>query len=129
MIKYIKTIHSHTVAETSLRKVYSETNIEAGTICQLSNGYLVHSAANGKPYYLVIEDKNPDDKKMSVDCIRLLPGMVLMATFDPDSVSLSVGSLCGFDCDINEHYTTLSSTGTCAEVIGIDGTNATIIIN
>lgn len=129
MFKYIKTIHSHTVAETSRIPINNNIEVFKGTLCQISNGKLYHTAATDKALYLVIEEKKAEDGKLALDCIRLLPGMMLMATFDPESVSLTVGSNCGYTTDMNEHYTTLIGTGTFAEVVDIEGNVATIIIN
>lgn len=129
MFKYIKTIHSHTTAEISRHTVQNHMDIPTGTLCQISNGYLIHVESATKPYYLVVEKKLSEDGKRALDCIRLLPGMVLTVTFDPEESSFSAGVLCSFTTDSNEHCTTITTGGTTAEVVDVDGNIATIIIN
>ena len=129
MFKYIKTIHSHTVAETSRHSVYTDMEITKGTICQISGGYLQHTCNAGKALYLVIEDKKSDDGKTSVDCIRLLPGMMLIGTSEFDAANATVGDNCTFTTDSNEHYTMLANGGSLAEIVATDGQHVTFIIN
>ena len=127
MFKYIKTIHSHTVAETCKHDVYTNENISKGTLCQLTNGYLVHTADASKPFYLILEDKKDDDGKSTLDCIRLCPGMMLVGTAGFDPSSAGVGTLCGVTSDVYDHYTQISGEGTYFEIVEIDGDNLTVI--
>ena len=129
MFKYIKTIHSHTVAETSRHTVMNHLDIPKGTICQISNGYLVHENLPSKAYYLVVEDKKSEDGKRALDCIRLLPGMMLVGNSEFDPASATIGSNCSFTTDSNEQITMLTTGGTTAEIVGTDGQLVTIIIN
>ena len=129
MFKYIKTIHSHTVAETSRHSVYPDMDIPKGTICQLSNGYLCHQSVANKALYLVIEEKKYNDGKSALDCIRLLPGMMLIGTSEFDAANATIGENCSFTTDSNEHFTLLTETGNTAEIVGTDGKYVTIIIN
>ena len=128
MFKYIKTIHSHTVAETCRFPVSLQTTIPKGTLCQFVAGKLENS--NGtKPRYLVLEDKTETDGKKYVDCIRILPGMMLVGTPDFDTTTAKIGDLCSFATDMNERCTMITSGGTAAEIVDISDGLLTIIIN
>lgn len=130
MIKYIKTLHSHTVAETTRCRARSDTHYEKGSICQFDlGGQLDNANESDRAKYLVLEDKVPNDGKLYVDCIRLLPGMMLTATIDFDTSSMPIGSFCGFATDSDDRVSYVSEFGDDAEIIGIDGKIATIIIN
>jgi hypothetical protein len=129
MFKYIKTIHSHTVAETTKRPVYDDIYFPMGAICQLSDGYLNQSHEDGKPSYLTIEEKKFNDGKTSIDCIRLLPGMMLMVTYTPETTPIGVGDMCSFTTDSEDFVTTIASIGKDAEVVSTDGDTAIIIVN
>ena len=129
MISYVKTIHSHTTAEIFKKSVFPEENIKAGTVCQLVNGYLAHQSDSSLPRYLVIEKKTSTDNKSYVDCIRLVPGMILKGNYDFGGKTVKEGELCSFGADYDEHYTNIISGGTDAEVLGVDGDILTILIN
>lgn len=129
MISYVKTIHSHTIAEVVKRNVSLDMNISAGTICQLEYGYLTHKCDSGLPKYLVIENKTSTDKKTQIDCIRLVPGMILKGNYDFDRETSRVGILCTFSTDLDDHFVTITSGGKDAELIDIDEQTATILIN
>ncbi len=129
MISYIKTIHSHTTAEIFKKSVFSNASIKAGTVCQLINGYLAHQNNSTLPRYLVIEEKTPTDNKAYVDCIRLVPGMILKGNHDFGSTTVNEGTLCSFGADYDETYTYISLSGSDAEVLKVEGDIATILIN
>mgnify|MGYP003300309596 CR=1 FL=1 len=130
MLKYIKTLHSHTVAETTRCRARSDTYYKKGSLCQFDlSGQLDNSNESERARYLVLEDKVPDDGKFYVDCIRLLPGMMLTATANFDTSSVQVGALCGFDTDTDEKVSFAVEYGNEAEIVGIDGKTLTIIIN
>lgn len=129
MFKYIKTIHSHTVAETSRRAVDPSMTIPSGTICQINDGLLTHACDPGKAYYLVIEEKKCDDGKRELDCIRLLPGMMLIGTSEFDAASAMIGENCSFTTDNYDQYTLLADGGSIAEIVETDGQHVTFIIH
>ncbi|MBR5818218.1 MAG: hypothetical protein IKY62_06185 [Clostridia bacterium] len=130
MLKYIKTLHSHTVAETLRCPARSDTYYKKGTICQFDmSGRLDNANEPNRAKYLVLESRVPDEGIDFIDCIRLLPGMMLTATADFDTSSIPVGSFCGFATDSDDRVSCVSEYGDDAEIIGIDGKIATIIIN
>ena len=129
MICYVKTIHSHTIAEIFKRNVQLEASIAAGSICQLEYGYLTNKLDSTLPKYLVIEDKKSDDGKKQLDCIRLVPGMVLKGTHDIDPESVRVGVSCTFTTDLDDRFTVITTGGNDAELLDIDAQTVTILIN
>ena len=129
MICYVKTIHSHTIAEIFKRKVIDTSSIKAGSICQLNNGYLTNKRESDCPNYLVIEDKIPTDGKTYVDCIRLVPGMILKGTYDFNPTDVKIGQLCSFCPEFDEQIDTITTGGEDAELLDINGNIATILIN
>lgn len=129
MICYVKTIHSHTVAEIFKKPVVVTATLPIGSICQLKNGYLVAMYDTSLPKYLIIESKKPTDGKKSLDCIRLIPGMVLKSTHDFGNATIYEGALCSFDIDSELNYDHIVLGGTDAELLSLDGDVATIVTN
>lgn len=121
MIYYLRRLNSHTAsAETFNIPVTSGTNINCGTICSISNGYLSPYRDSSKANYLTLESKISGDGKSHISCVRLAPEMVLKAT-PCDSISdYKIGDNCSFYANTEEITTGIGHSGNDAEVIGIE---------
>ncbi len=129
MFYYLRRLNSHIAsAETFNIPVYSNSEIECGIICSISNGHLMVQRDITKPKYLTLESKSVGESKSTISCVRLAPEMVLKCTPTDDITGYSIGDGCSLAANPDEVTVGISLGGSDAEVIDIDDKYVTVIL-
>lgn len=94
MFKYIKTIGAHSAApEFEYLPVDPSSSIIEGSMCEMVDGFLTNAYTTGKSKFLPVETKTETDGKNFIKCIRILPGMLIEASFLGDFSSIKAGTM------------------------------------
>ena len=105
MFKYIKTIGAHCGApEPEYMPVEASAEILKGSMCEMVDGFLTNAYTTGKSKFLPLESKEVNDGKKFIKCIRILPGMLIEASFLGDFSSIKAGTLTTITTDGNEAF-------------------------
>ena len=100
MFKYLKTVGAHSGApEIERMPAEASAVIPKFCLCEMDNGYLSHTYTEKKHKFLILEEKKENDGKTHIDCIRLLPGMILECDFIGNTDSIKIGSLINASCE------------------------------
>ena len=125
MFKYLRRIGAHSQApEIEYMPIQDDTTIPKGSLCELHDGYLVSNFNYAKSKFVSIEDKEKDDGKTAVACIRILPGMIFETMFIGEPENISAGSCispvssadgCYKSCDASEGFVEVLDCSECTE--------------
>ena len=94
MFKYLRRIGAHSQApEIEHMPISDSSNIIAGCLCELRDGYIVSGFDYIKTKFITIEQKVKNDGKTTIACIRALPGMMFETNFVGEPENISAGTL------------------------------------
>ena len=121
MFKYLKTIGAHTGApETERVRVKTAAVIQVGAMFEMSDGYLSNSYTEGKSKFIAIEEKAPGVYKSSIECIRVLPGMLFEVEFIGEINNIPAGTSVMPICSEYDNYLHCEEGTSGIEVVNTD---------